>query len=251
MKVQVLSDLHQEFGFSDISFIGADLVILAGDTNLGTKGVDWVKSTIPDVPVLYLLGNHEYYKGSYPKTLRQMKEAARGTHIHVMENNAITIDGVTFHGCTLWTDFELFGDPGVYGRICQDRMNDYRMIKSDPMYSRIRSVDTYQIHKESVRWLTDSLRGSTTQQNVVITHHAPSILSLPEEYRNDPVSAAYASNLEELILEFQPQFWIHGHIHTSSDYRIGMTRVICNPHGYLPQKNLGFNDSLMLDLDNP
>ncbi len=248
MKVQVLSDLHQEFGYSEISFTGADLVILAGDTNLGTKGIEWVKTEIPDKPVLYLLGNHEYYTGYYPRTLRKIEEAAEGTQIHVLENKAVTFDEVTFHGCTLWTDFSLFGDPVIYGRLCQDRMNDYRMIKRDPMYSRLRSIDTYEIHKRSLRWLTDSLTASKTKQNVVVTHHAPSILSLPEEYKDDPISAAYASNLEALILEFRPQYWIHGHIHTSSDYRIGETRVICNPHGYLRQRNEGFIDNLVLDL---
>jgi Icc-related predicted phosphoesterase len=32
--------------------------------------------------------------------------------------------------------------------------------------------------------------------------------------------------------------WIHGHIHTSSDYVIGGTRVVANPRGY-PHKNGG------------
>lgn len=248
MKVQVLSDLHQEFGFSEISFTGADLVILAGDTNLGSKGIGWAQAVIPDIPVLYLLGNHEYYKGSYPGTLKKIQNAAQGTNIQVLENRAVTFDDVTFHGCTLWTNFGLFGDPQVYGSICQGRMNDYRMIKKDPAYSRLRSIDTYEIHQRSVRWLADSLRASGTQQNVVVTHHAPSILSLPEEYRDDPVSAAYASDLEQLILEFQPRYWIHGHIHTSSDYRIGKTRLICNPHGYLPQRNEAFDGKLLMEL---
>ena len=71
MKIKIISDLHQEFGISDLDFSNADLIILAGDTNLGTKGIEWVKRNIPDKPVIYLLGNHEYYKGSYPKTLNK------------------------------------------------------------------------------------------------------------------------------------------------------------------------------------
>ncbi|MBT1705769.1 hypothetical protein [Chryseosolibacter indicus] len=46
MKIQVISDLHQKFGFMDISFEGADVVVLAGDINFGTKGIEWIKSTI-------------------------------------------------------------------------------------------------------------------------------------------------------------------------------------------------------------
>lgn len=40
MKIQVLCDLHQEFGFMNLSFEGANLVILAGDFNLGTKEIE-------------------------------------------------------------------------------------------------------------------------------------------------------------------------------------------------------------------
>ncbi|SDL10082.1 Uncharacterised protein [Sphingobacterium mizutaii] len=31
MKIQVISDLHQEFGISELTFEKADVVVLAGD----------------------------------------------------------------------------------------------------------------------------------------------------------------------------------------------------------------------------
>ncbi|WP_336734704.1 hypothetical protein [Chryseobacterium sp. VD8] len=40
MKIQIISDLHQEFGMSELSFDHADVVVLAGDVNLGTKGIE-------------------------------------------------------------------------------------------------------------------------------------------------------------------------------------------------------------------
>lgn len=79
MKIQIISDLHQEFGMMDLSFGNADVVIIAGDVNLGTKGIQWIKSKIPNQPVIYVLGNHEYYKGSYPKTLNKIKAEAENT----------------------------------------------------------------------------------------------------------------------------------------------------------------------------
>jgi hypothetical protein len=39
MKIQVISDLHQEFGFMDISFEDADLVILLVTSTLVLKGL--------------------------------------------------------------------------------------------------------------------------------------------------------------------------------------------------------------------
>jgi len=248
MRVQVLSDLHQEFGLSEISFSHADVIVFAGDTNLGTKGIDWIKTRIKNIPVIYILGNHEYYKGSYPKTLHKIIAAAEDTNIRVLENEAIVIDGITFHGCTLWTNFELFGSPRVNGSICQERMNDYRQIRRDPMYSKLRSIDTYNIHQASVRWLKESLKASAASQNIVITHHAPSIRSVPDEYKEDIVSSAYASNLEEMILEYQPDYWIHGHIHKATGYKLGETTVICNPHGYIHERDEGFDSQLLIDI---
>jgi len=65
-----------------------------------------------------------------------------------------------------------------------------------------------------------------------VTHHAPSIQSIVDRYRADPVSAAFASNMDDFILEHKPLLWIHGHTHESFDYEIGKTRVVCNPRGY-------------------
>src|SRR6187402_2222953 len=213
MRIQVISDLHEEFGYMDIAFESADLLILAGDINLGTKGIEWIKSTIKTLPVIYVLGNHEYYKGSYPKTLNSIKEIAVNTNVHILENESVVIDDITFHGATLWTDFALLGDSRINGSICQGKMNDYKMIRRDPSYSKLRSIDTFLMHHQSLKWLQASLESSATEKNIVVTHHAPSIKSIPAQLKEDIVTSAYASNLEAVILKYQPQYWIHGHIH--------------------------------------
>lgn len=248
MKIQVVSDLHHEFGISDLSFENADLVIFAGDTNLGVKGIDWIKTKIKNIPVIYILGNHEYYKGSYPKTLNKITDAAEGSNIHVLENRAIQFADITFHGTTLWTDFQLYGNPRTNGSICQSKMNDYKMIRRDPSYSKLRSIDTFNIHMTSIKWLEGSIKLSKTEKNIIITHHAPSIKSIPIKFKDDIVSSAYASNLESMIEKYQPDFWIHGHIHEPIEYKIGKTNIICNPHGYIDEPYNGFNKELIIEI---
>ena len=211
MRIQIISDLHQEFGLTDLNFDSADMVILAGDINLGTKGIEWIKTYIPNKPVVYVLGNHEYYKRSYPKTLHKIVAKAKGSNVRVLENERIEFEGIRFHGATLWTDFSLFGNPIEYGVICQEKMNDYKQIRRDPSYSRLRTTDTFKIHQFSKLWLQESLEESIGYKNVVITHHAPSIRSLTEAYKNNPVAAAYASDLEGFIEKYKPLYWIHGH----------------------------------------
>lgn len=248
MKIQIISDLHQEFGISDLSFENADLVILAGDINLGTKGIEWIKKYIPYKPVIYILGNHEYYKGTYPNTLHKIISASNDSNVTVLENNRVEINGIRFHGATLWTDFSLFGNPVEYGMICQSKMKDYKLIRRDPSYSKLRSIDSFKIHQISRAWLEESLEESKEYKNVVITHHAPSIKSVPEFYKNDPVTAAYASDLEALITKYNPPYWIHGHIHTPINYKVGKTEIICNPHGYINEKYNGYDRELIIEI---
>ncbi len=248
MIIQIASDLHNEFGEFDIDFNNIDLLILAGDIAVGEKGIGWINEKIKRTPVIYVPGNHEYYKHAYPKLLHKLKEKTKGTNIHIMDNDCITIDGITFHGTTLWTNFELFGDPKVAGIEAQYRMNDYNQIRLDQTYSKLRSIDTHVMHYKSLDWLRSSLVNSKTNVNVVVTHHAPSIQSIPDDFKEDIISAAFASNLDDFIKETNPLLWVHGHVHTCFDYKIGNTRVICNPRGYPNEPYIGFNAKLTVEI---
>jgi hypothetical protein len=44
-----------------------------------------------------------------------------------------------------------------------------------------------------------------------------------------------------------PELFVHGHTHCSFDYRVGQTRVLCNPHGY-GDENPDFNPSLIVEV---
>jgi Icc-related predicted phosphoesterase len=99
-------------------------------------------------------------------------------------------------------------------------------------------------------WLIQKLDESFAGKTVVVTHMAPSMKSVSDRHAQDMVSAAYASNLEELAS--QADLWIHGHMHESFDYQIGDCRVICNPCGYktragLPE-NTNFDPNLIIEL---
>lgn len=248
MKIQIISDLHQEFGITELSFDNADIVVIAGDVNLGTKDIEWIKTKIINKPVIYILGNHEYYKGSYPKTLNKIRAASENTNVHVLEDDFVDVEDIRFHGCTLWTDFSIFGNPVKFGMYCQPKMNDYKAIKREPTYSKLRTLDTFKFHQLSKQWLKESLEKSPTQKNIVVTHHAPSINSVPEIYKDDPITSAYASNMESFIEEHKPDFWIHGHIHTPVRYFINKTEIICNPHGYMDEPYNGYDKELIIEL---
>ena len=71
---------------------------------------------------------------------------------------------------------------------------------------------------------------------------------IPEPFKNDVLSSAYASNLEPLVLEYQPDYWVHGHIHHPIKYHIGDTIVLCNPHGYIDEPYNGFDKNLIIEI---
>jgi Icc-related predicted phosphoesterase len=247
MKIQILSDLHIEFQPFDIPQTDADVVVLAGDIHLREKGIIWAIENISSKPVIYVLGNHEYYGSAYPKLIQKLKDYSQGSNVHVLENDLLKIEDVTFLGCTLWTDFELFGSPRIAGYEASQIMNDFRKIRINPKYSKLRSIDAATICKKSINWLKTNLH-SDIGKIVIITHHAPSRKSVPAQFKEDILSAAYASNFDDFVSESGALIWIHGHIHSQLDYKIGSTRIICNPRGYPDEPNKFFNPQLVLEI---
>jgi hypothetical protein len=77
MRVHVLADLHLEFGSVEIPSTDADIVVLAGDIDVGRKGLEWIKSHFRDRPVIYVLGNHESYRNSFPDLTQSLRDEAR------------------------------------------------------------------------------------------------------------------------------------------------------------------------------
>lgn len=248
MKLHILSDLHIEFEPFSPLVTNADVIILAGDIHIGRKGVDWAKHYFIERPVIYVLGNHEYYKKAFPKHIDDLKGAVKGTNIHILENDSLIINDIKFLGCTLWTDFSLFGEPKIAGYEATQIMTDYRKIRVSPEYRKLRSIDTAIIHNRSLRWLGEQLLNNQSQKIVVITHHAPSKRSVPSGEQDNILSAAYASNLDKFVEESSAALWIHGHIHCQQDYWLGNTRIICNPRGYPDEGNENFIPDLVIEM---
>lgn len=251
MKILVLSDLHNEFHpfIPPDNAAGADAVILAGDIDVGTRGVEWANRAFSR-PVIYLLGNHEFYGGELGRALESCRAAA-APQVHVLENDAVTIDGVRFLGATLWTDFRLFGaDLRAAAMTEAERcLTDYRRIRvvEGSGYRRMRAADTVRMHRASRAWLAEQFAQGHPGRTIVVTHHAPHRGSLAPEYAIDVCSPAFVSDVADLM--GRPSLWIHGHTHTSFDYEVSGTRVVCNPRGYWKDElNPAFNPSFTVDI---
>lgn len=253
MRLLVLSDLHHEVWreargsrepanrlLSELPSCLPDVVILAGDIDVGDRAVAWADRAFPGLPVVYIHGNHEGYGHSLDKVKEDILQACDATgHVHFLDKRQLVLGGVRFLGATLWTDFKLLGadlSPVAMAE-AGEGMNDYRKIRlARDGYRKIRPADTLRWHLEDRNWLQAKLAEPFDGRTVVVTHMAPSGRSIPERYRGQPLSAAFASDLESLVAKVD--IWVHGHIHDSMDYRIGDARVVCNPLGY-PTRSQG------------
>jgi len=262
LKAWVLSDLHLttfERALGGLQSIvpeipEADLAIVAGDVGEGIEtSAVWLAEHIrPYMPVIWVLGNHEYYGGWFRTSRDLARRRAKELGITLLDDDVAIFASVRFAGSTLWTDYNLYarGDEAIrrehmgYARMY---LNDHRHIDLEAgKMDRFLPIHAREQHRESRAWLDRVLSEPFTGDTVVISHHAPSPKSVSPQYAGDPLTAAFVSDLDNLILARQPSYWIHGHTHQSFDYRLGRTRVLCNPQGYGRENQAGFRNDLVI-----
>jgi predicted phosphodiesterase len=247
LKIAIFSDIHLEFkaGFTPETPDDVDVIVLAGDIGAGTEGIEWAKRELSHLPVIYVAGNHEFYHGHWNQTVERLRASAEGSNVVFLEDGIAVVGGVRFMGSTLWTDFLLFGEASSEAAMqaAIKVMPDFRIIESGISADPLTPGQTVARFGTSRTFLNDSMRVAFDGPTVVVTHHLPHRSSVAERFKDDLVSAAFASDLSSVVDSAQPDVWIHGHTHDSFAYSVGETRVICNPRGY-PQKNGTFENQV-------
>lgn len=245
MRLHILSDLHNEIQPFFPAVLDADVTILAGDIHTQGRGVEWALQAFPG-RVLYVPGNHEFWKGNIDATLAKMKAIAEnsGGRIQVLQRDAVVIDGVRFLGATGWTDFALDDEYNGALNAARGDMREFsrRLIRHGVGYKVWRVEDAQQESLRTRQWLGEELAMRFDGPTVVVTHHAPSMRSLKTS-SPDGLDLAYANAWDDLM--GPAVLWVHGHIHQAVDYLIGGTRVISNPGGY-PGQATGFDPGLIV-----
>lgn len=208
------------------------IAVIAGDLSSSKYIAVGLKLFCEKFPhVVYVTGNHEYYGSSFVDVHERIADMmGKLPNLHWLSNSYCEIDGKRIHGSTLW--FPEAGHLGVH----KFMLNDFRMIERfEP--------EVYQWHDHSRKYLKDAVE----KGDIVVTHHAPSFKSIHPRYERNLLNCFFASHSESVVRDTEPSLWIHGHTHSSFDYMIGTTRVICNPFGYASyEENPEFNDELVV-----
>lgn len=288
MRIHIVSDLHVDIrgnGFVPPDDVEADLLVVAGDGMApATLAMPWLRRAYgPDLPIIYVRGNHDYYsdhrspdtKTTWERQRDHGPRVAADHGIILLDDASVEIGGVggvgaiRFIGSTLWTDFSarpphIGFDDAV--RQAQREMNDYHLIKTGRGRSKdkLRPRDTINAHRASRAYIERTLAEPTEcAETVLITHHAPSYRSLLNKGLSfADLDFCYASNCEHWFTGVgmpegyvPPTLAIHGHVHKNQDYVIGSTRIVANPRGYpmqfapnSPRENPDFDPSLVVEV---
>lgn len=255
MKLWILSDLHLDVNRRHPLALpeprpAHDAVVIAGDICQGIgEGVRFIAGQgLNAKPVLYVAGNHEYYgRDRHAELEAGRSEAAAYRNIHLLERGSVVIGGVEFLGCTLWTDYRYAGAARQVHAMhwAAQRLNDHRLIRNGPgAWLPQHCLDE---HEASRAWLAERLERASPHPRVVVTHHAPSRRSVQPQYRNDLLTAAFASDLDDLA--GRAVLWVHGHMHAPADYVLDGCRVIANPRGYVGiREDRAFDPRLVVEV---
>ena len=233
LQFQVASDLHIEFMRDSIpnplDYITptTDILILAGDIGSFYKQEQlngFIRKTCEYFSlVIYVVGNHEYYKQRFHQPLpieeienriKILESSIENLYILDRNKEPLLIDNVCIAGCTLWSDPKV-RIPNFF-KIHGMNTNLYRnRFQKDLLY--IQRVMKH-CKKKKLKLL-------------VVTHYLPTYRVIEERLSDEYVSL-YASNLDHLLEEGTVHTWISGHVHKNFDltYSSG-TRFVGNQCG--------------------
>ena len=271
MKIAIYSDLHLEFlrdGWRPPK-LAVDVVLLPGDIDVGTHGIDWATETFlsgANPPtVIYVAGNHEFYYADINAMFTLLRERASASGVVFLENNHVVLGNTRFLGADLWSNFALYGNgPEVAMSQDQARMfiRDYGVIRNevpasaqraDPVPALLDPVHTTLMHERSAMWLDETLSKPFNGKTVVVTHFAPHLGCVDPRFNGDALSPYFVSDMAWLMRKHQIDLWVFGHTHHSVDFEADNgCRVVSNQRGY-PHDigstlNRRFRESLVVEL---
>jgi hypothetical protein len=164
----------------------------------------------------------------------------------VADCDEMIVGDVRLLGFTAWTDYTVTGNQPLATWDARSSMADFRAIRTGN-YRKVVPEDFIRINIQSRQWLEHKLAEPFDGRTVVVTHHAPSMVSLQGNgYASSHLDGAYANRWEHLMGS-QIALWIHGHSHHAVDYEIAGTRIVSNPKGY-PGEDCGFCPGLIVEI---
>jgi len=238
LNIQYASDLHIEFP-ANKEFLKqhplqpvADVLVLAGDVvpfAVMDKHQEFFSYVSDNFKTTYWLpGNHEYYHFNISEKSGVMHETIRN-NVFLVNNTSVVHEHVKLIFSTLWSKIS----SGHQWQI-ERSLNDFHLIKHNGY--RFTTELYNQLHEESLAFIKREIQTVNKKQLAVFTHHCPTFLNYPEQYKGDVLNEAFAVELHDVIEHSNINYWCYGHHHNNTnDFSIGNTKLITNQLGYVQQ----------------
>lgn len=252
MKIQYCSDLHLEFQ-ENKNYLKhfplkpeSEILLLAGDIVLFKTMKthdDFFNYCSDNFETTYWIpGNHEYYHYDLTDVKTPLYEKPR-ENVLLLNNQTVTYKNVELVFSTLWSHI-----PPQYEWIVQQSVNDFHLIKNNG--KKFITADFNALHKNDFDFLKNALAKPTDKQRIVVTHHVPTLMHYPEQYRNSNINSAFAVELFDTIESSNASYWIYGHHHCNTPaFKIGNTTMLTNQLGYVQQnEHQLFNPSAIIEI---
>jgi Icc-related predicted phosphoesterase len=278
MKIAITSDVHLEFGPLEFANSeGADVLVLSGDILVeqdirmpdpyqimdmkkSQRFHDFFNAACKNFKnVIYIMGNHEHYHGDFKYTGDSLKFHLKHLeNLHILDNECVKIDDVTFVGGTMWSDMNK-EDPLTLFHM-KSMMNDFKVIRN----SNREVYRTVPLYKENPNYTIDGKNGPQYERDekgyyiqvgskkkaepskfcaedaveehkkfkaylqsviegkeekfVVCTHHTPSFQSCDPYYRNDELMNGGYHSNLDEYILDHPQIKLWTHGHVHQKY---------------------------------
>lgn len=225
MKLLIMSDIHFEHhadgGKSFCEYYknaDYDVAVIPGDISKNSilkQSLEYIADSFKEV--VFTKGNHECWGSSIQKTDELINNiCANKSNLHYLEKNSITIGEQRFSGCTLWFKFTPMLPVLARG------WSDFERIKN---FDR----EVFTENEASINFLKREVQ----ENDVVLTHYLPSEKCISQRFCNDPYNIFFVCPIDDIIWNKQYKLHCLGHTHSSIDVNLGLTRIVCNPFGYV------------------
>lgn len=241
-----MSDLHLEVGQQYLTFdfdATAANLILAGDIGRLIDYEGYVsflqKQTARYERVFLVLGNHEFYGLSFEDGLARARalenEPVLEQRLYLLHRNTFPFndDEIAIMGCSLWSFIPEVSAPAVAAVV-----NDFKKIEGW-------SIEKHNTaHAEDLAWLRQELQRCKPHTKIlVVTHHAPLIDGTASpQHEDSPVKSAFATDIlcnEKTHSWAQVKYWVFGHTHWTTQFKVKGVQVVSNQRGYVfPGNNI-------------
>lgn len=243
MKIQYISDLHLEFQGKKVRrdfkvSPEADVLVLAGDCHTQPDGMGkFFKKIRKDhsLPIIYVLGNHEYY-GHSTDIIHSYKKVCEDHNVSLLQNDfkAIKVNDELIHvlGTTLYSDLS---DP-LDALSVSKGLTDFRVVKKidgtpiDVEWWNDRFLTSKQFLERYLKIAKENNRPET--KILVVTHFGPLLQVQGPNYTPSRFSRGFISDLSDLFIDYKIDGWIYGHTHDPVNMDFQGCKVRSNQLGY-------------------